>query len=320
MARNIPRSQVLSTFTDKLDIIGDIHGCVHTLTDLLEKLGYEYTGETWKHPDRLAVFVGDYIDRGLYSRQVLTLIKSMVDQGSAIALMGNHEFNFIAINTYDENGQPYRSHNKLKQHRATLKSIPPQEIQFWVDWFKTLPLFIETEKLRIVHAAWHEKHIDFISNQLPSNTVQDNLVQALKKGTPLNDAIIYILKGPELKQTEILPDNHPARNHSGVRFKWWEIFGPKPLLSDILVEPAPDLPVPEEFFRIYEPYPETAKPVIFGHYTIPGKPHILRKNATCIDFSVYKKLYLTAYRYNGEQEFCDQNLVYVKFNDKDVII
>lgn len=45
-----------------LDIIGDIHGEIDSLRQLLKELGYDEEGN---HPnDRLLVFVGDFCDRG----------------------------------------------------------------------------------------------------------------------------------------------------------------------------------------------------------------------------------------------------------------
>ena len=44
------------------DIIGDIHGHAGALTALLRDLGYRHRGGAWRHPDRRAIFVVDFID------------------------------------------------------------------------------------------------------------------------------------------------------------------------------------------------------------------------------------------------------------------
>jgi predicted MPP superfamily phosphohydrolase len=76
----------------KYDIIGDIHGYVNDLKDLLKKMGFGLSAMGhFYHPDRQAVFVGDYIDRGKTTKEVVQLVWSMQENGSAIALMGNHE-------------------------------------------------------------------------------------------------------------------------------------------------------------------------------------------------------------------------------------
>ena len=52
------------------DLIGDVHGCALTLARLLEQLGYRQQAGVWRHPQRMALFVGDIIDRGPRIRAV----------------------------------------------------------------------------------------------------------------------------------------------------------------------------------------------------------------------------------------------------------
>lgn len=75
----------------KFDIIGDIHGYALELVRLLKKLGYVYDNGFYEHPepDRKAIFVGDFIDRGPKIRETLSIVKAMVDNGTAKAVMGN---------------------------------------------------------------------------------------------------------------------------------------------------------------------------------------------------------------------------------------
>ena len=64
-------------------IISDIHGCFYTLEKLLKKI---FKKE--EHPQ--LIFVGDYIDRGLHSKQVLNFMIELQSEG-AICLRGNHD-------------------------------------------------------------------------------------------------------------------------------------------------------------------------------------------------------------------------------------
>ena len=75
------------------DLIGDVHGCALTLEHLLDRLGYHKQGGVWRHPSRMAVFVGDIIDRGPRIREALHIVHDMVVAGQALCIMGNHEFN-----------------------------------------------------------------------------------------------------------------------------------------------------------------------------------------------------------------------------------
>ena len=74
------------------DIIGDIHGHAEALKALLLKMDYRLKDHVWQHPERKAIFVGDYIDRGPEIRETLYIVKNMSDSGAAYALLGNHSF------------------------------------------------------------------------------------------------------------------------------------------------------------------------------------------------------------------------------------
>jgi protein phosphatase len=80
--------------TGPFDIIGDIHGCHDELVELLGELGWivNDTREQAVHPEgRLAVFLGDLVDRGPASPAVLRLVMNMVADRSALCVPGNHE-------------------------------------------------------------------------------------------------------------------------------------------------------------------------------------------------------------------------------------
>lgn len=67
----------------------------------------------------------------------------------------------------------------------------------------------------------------------------------------------------------------------------------------------PDTELPRDF-RYRE-----SKPVFFGHYWMSGLPRITASNAACLDFSIAKGGYLTAYRWSGETRLSDVNLISV---------
>lgn len=79
------------------DIIGDIHGCSGELKELLNRLGYtENENGVPVHPDgRKAVFLGDFCDRGYDNAGVLKLVMSMVRNGNALSVVGNHEVKLL---------------------------------------------------------------------------------------------------------------------------------------------------------------------------------------------------------------------------------
>lgn len=78
---------------EKIDVIGDVHGCAKELLALVTELGYDMTNN-WKHPDnRTIAFLGDFTDRGPSSLEVLRLVDDLVDSEVAIvATIGNHDW------------------------------------------------------------------------------------------------------------------------------------------------------------------------------------------------------------------------------------
>ena len=78
------------------DIIGDIHGCFDELTALLTKLGYTVNGHLVTPPEgRKAVFLGDLVDRGPKSPDVLKLVMGMTASGTALSVPGNHDIKLL---------------------------------------------------------------------------------------------------------------------------------------------------------------------------------------------------------------------------------
>ncbi len=144
---------------NQFDIIGDVHGHATELRQLLSKLGYQQTQSGYQHPKRTALFVGDFIDRGPAQLEVLDIVRTMIENRSARAVMGNHEFNAIGWFSRNDNGEPLREHTEKnrKQHAAFLNEVGENSAQHkeWISWFKTLPLWLELPELQIIHACWN---------------------------------------------------------------------------------------------------------------------------------------------------------------------
>ena len=83
------------------DVIGDIHGYASVLEILLVKMGYVKRDGVWRYPDRMAVFIGDYVDRGYENIRTCRIVMDMQEAGAALEIMGNHEFNHLAYDTPD---------------------------------------------------------------------------------------------------------------------------------------------------------------------------------------------------------------------------
>lgn len=107
------------------DIIGDIHGCFDELSSLLRALGYELSedGRTAAHPHgRKVVFLGDLVDRGPKTPEVLDLVMNMVANGNALAVPGNHDIKLMR----KLNGRDVRLTHGLKESVEQLEVRPPE--------------------------------------------------------------------------------------------------------------------------------------------------------------------------------------------------
>lgn len=301
---------------DKIDFIGDIHGYADKLKTLLLTMGYEYTEKNgFHHPDRKVIFVGDYIDRGSENFEVVKIVRKMVASGNAIALCGNHEHNAICFNTKIREGY-LRKHSikNFVQHASTLTEFQGKQKEYddMIAWFKTLPLYYETEHFRVVHASWDDDSIEYLRKYTNNGVLSDNQYQELINWEgPLNQAIEIVCKGKE----KTLPHGMSFKDKDGaerteIRIKWWlnpqqhslkelSIIKIQDLSDDILVDDTGDF------------YKDTEKPVFFGHYWLEGSPELMQQNVCCLDYSVAKGGILCAYRYSGEAKLTNDNFVWV---------
>jgi hypothetical protein len=306
------------------DIIGDIHGCAKNLTDLLAALGYrenDWTGAYW-HPERQAIYVGDLIDRGSEQLRVLEIVTRMVDSGSAQIVMGNHEFNAIAfaIQRPDGSGEFLRRHSdkNTKQHQSFLDQVTGPTRERYLQWFKTIPLWLDLGGLRVIHACWHEPSMRIVEEALGSNRFNsmDQFVRAATKGEPLYDAIEVLLKGPEISLADHgQPPYWDKDGHTRdkARVAWWREDAKT--LRQLAVmdgnfktedgQPYPELPDCEVDASERSFCYRADVPVFYGHYWRSGSPKQGQDWTTrtaCVDFSAVKGGDLVAYRWDGETE------------------
>lgn len=302
-----------------IDFIGDIHGHADKLEALLIKLGYTIKNGTYFHPERKVLFVGDYIDRGPKIRETLDIVRRMVESENAIALMGNHEYNALCFHFQETEGGHLRKHliKNIIQHYETLKQFQNRQKEYedYLEWFKTLPLFYETDKFRAVHACWDNNHIDYLRQQLSNDKLTDELIyQSVKKGTQLNLAIEDTLKGKEITMPKDLDfTDKDGTKRTEIRIKWWEDPAQSTYKS-ISVEPLenlPESPVEISLFNDSNYYSKNNKAVFFGHYWLKGAPTLYRNNICCLDYSVAKQGHLVAYRLDEEKDLCTNKMVYV---------
>lgn len=305
------------------DIIGDIHGEANTLRQMLISLGYEEGEEGYAHSERKAVFVGDFVDRGPNIFESLSIVRKMVNAGNAFAVVGNHELNVLSFYTKDEDGLFLREHN-LKNKTQIKKTY--EEFKFdkarrksYLKWLRSLPLFIEFDDFRVVHACWDQKAIDLLKKKNPENCLSKDFLRKIysEKGK-LFKACMLLLKGREFNFPDdmILKDAYGFKR-SAYRIKWWEPMEGKSFegISFGNRFHLPEYNIPKQLCKKIPLYPETELPVFFGHYCLGDKAGLVRENLCCVDGCVANGGMLVAYRLDAK-ELNQNNIVQVKKANK----
>jgi hypothetical protein len=285
------------------DIIGDIHGHADALRRLLHELGYEKGADCWRHPQRKVVFLGDFVDRGPEIKQVLEIARPMVESGQALAVMGNHEFNAVAFHkvhpTPTEGFLRERSYKNIRQYAQTVAQLKDFELDEYTSWFQTLPMWLELDGLRIVHACWDPASMKIIEeHRIHYGGFTDEFFhRACDEDEELFAAVEVVLKGKEVGLPEGVvfqdKDGHERRR---VRTKWYADPGSGVgtyrdyAFSFREKEQAliPATPVTAECVVDAKPYGPNEPPVLFGHYWMPAEiqPAPLAPNVACLDYSV----------------------------------
>lgn len=302
------------------DIIGDVHGYADKLCELLEKLGYSVQNGVYRHNNRKVVFVGDWIDRGPQIRQTLALVRSMMDNGSAVGVLGNHEFNALAYHYEKPTGGYLREHTPRNnnQHHKTITQFKDHldEWNDYLNWFYSVPLFLALDGIRVVHACWDDANIKVLQNGLTDGKLtRDLLPKATIKNTTLWKAVEETLKGQEAALPEKLTflDKDGQTRHES-RIRWWAGITENTTYEEYFFD-APEAIaqrlVDQTTYPMLLRNDTDTRPLFFGHYWLSGTPQLTSARAACLDFSIANNGMLTAYSWDGENELDPEHLVWV---------
>lgn len=130
--------------------IGDIHGCFDSLKELIER-------KIQLQKDDKLILLGDYIDRGDKSKEVVDFIIELLENGyDVIPLMGNHEA--MLIDAFEDE----KNISKWIQNggKETLKSFEINSLKDiesnYIEFFKGLRHYYAFEDYLFVHAGFNE--------------------------------------------------------------------------------------------------------------------------------------------------------------------
>jgi hypothetical protein len=306
------------------DLIGDVHGCAKALERLLNQLGYRKEAGVWRHPRRMALFLGDIIDRGPHIREALHVVRNMVEADQALCIMGNHEFSALGWNTpvLPGNGRYFvREHTprnaRLLHETHSQFAAYPAEWKEFVGWFQTLPLFIDGGFFRVVHACWDNDLIHMLRARDPLGRIDRDFVRAAgRPGSFASQVCERLLRGMDMRLPEgVVLTSREGFPRSFFRTKFWEenpqtygdiVFQPEPLPEDVAQTPLSSRQK-RELLRY-----GADEPLLFvGHYWRSGRPAPIRHNLACLDYSAVLSGRLVAYRLDQERRLQADKFVWV---------
>ena len=111
--------------------IGDIHGCLNQLISIHDQI---FNYKNYKREEDLLIYIGDYIDRGPKSKQVIDQILQLKNKEiKTVFLMGNHEEMMVDFLFNKINNLKNWLNNGADQ---TFKSYDIEVVEFIKDGFE----------------------------------------------------------------------------------------------------------------------------------------------------------------------------------------
>ncbi|MDG9872299.1 metallophosphoesterase [Pseudomonas juntendi] len=306
------------------DIIGDVHGCAHTLERLLDTLGYKRVAGVWRHPRRQALFLGDIVDRGPRIREALHIVHDMVEAGQAFCIMGNHEYNALGWVTpaLPGSGKAFVREHTPRHARLIDETLAqfaqhPADWHDFVNWFYQLPLFIDAGRFRLVHACWDRQLIEPLRQQYPDGRIDEHFIQASAVSNSFAATVCNrLLRGTDMR----LPDGLTLTGGDGLtraffRTKFWEedpqTYGDIVFQPDALPAEVANAPLSHSQKNALLRYAEDEPMLFVGHYWRSGHPAPIRPNLACLDYSAVLYGKLAAYRLDEETRIDPHKFVWV---------
>ncbi len=268
--KTMPNPLVQPLFDGPVDIIGDVHGEIDALLSVMHHLGYDDDGTHSDH--RRLVFVGDLTDRGPDSPAVVHLVQSLVKTGRAQCVLGNHDLNILLGHEKHDNHWFFDKNSSLDgSDEPTPAVLADDNIrQRVLDFFGSLPLVLERDGLRVVHACWDDAMVEMARRADDVKSLHDEHVRILNarhRDSQL-DKIDQGLEHQNLNPVKVLASGKerrvetPFESSGKLRYEervpWWEDYTGHPRC-------------------------------VFGHYSNYRGETSLSSRAICVDFAVAKR-------------------------------
>ena len=152
-----------------LYVIGDLHGCLAPLENLLRKIHFSTKS------DRLW-FVGDLINRGPNSLEVLLYLNELHQKGLATIVLGNHDLHLIRCT------DPALNIKVPNSFESIFKSSNSEKL---IDWLRKQPLLHQENQYILTHAGlspqWRLSDAIFLANKLQEKMSSKHYLNHLRR-------------------------------------------------------------------------------------------------------------------------------------------
>ncbi len=163
------------------DVVGDVHGCLAELQELIGKLGWTRDGPTYTHPEgRTLISLGDLADRGPDVPGCFDLWRRLVAEGKALFVPGNHDDKLMRY----LKGRNVRVAHGLEDSIAQLEALAPAEQDDLkaaiLDLVSSSPpyLILDQGKLVVAHAGIKGQMIGKVSERIKDFTLYGDVTGA----------------------------------------------------------------------------------------------------------------------------------------------
>lgn len=123
------------------DVLGDTHGLLEHTLELLAKAGWTHTNGRLSHPQQRKLLVlGDFVDRGPDSLDLIRLLKKAVHDGVAEVISGNHEAKLVKfVNQARTEG--IKKWSSLSNSETGMNLLEQKDCEELIEFLKQLPAF-----------------------------------------------------------------------------------------------------------------------------------------------------------------------------------
>eukprot|EP00913_Durusdinium_trenchii_P013424 g12605.t1 len=268
---HMPLPLVQPLFDGPIDIVGDVHGEIDAFEQLLGHLGYADDGG---HRDgRRLVLLGDLTDRGPDSPAVIAKVRDLMEAGRAQSVLGNHDLNILLGHRKQDNHWFFGEEWSLDESdEPTPAVLADDSVRIsTLELFRTLPLVLERDGIRVLHACWDDAMVDRVRNATDvvalyhdhANRIEAELehhreLDALNRelAHQNQNPVKFLTSGRERRIDEPVYSGGKLRYEE--RVHWWNDYTGHSLC-------------------------------VFGHYSLPTNGIANSKRAICIDYSVGKR-------------------------------